>query len=188
MASAGIDGRPAGFPERQSTFTKAANMSLTRLQRHWNELGRRDPLWAILTSPEKQGNKWSIDEFLETGRADVSALMTYLERLHLNIHRGRALDFGCGAGRLSRALAEHFPEVVGIDIAPSMSELATRLHQSSGRCHFLLNESNNLESSPSGHFDLVYSRLVLQHIPPIYVRGYLKEFMRVLAPGGVLVF
>jgi SAM-dependent methyltransferase len=163
-------------------------MRLPRLRRHWNELGRQDPLWAILTSPDKKGNQWSVGEFLETGRADVAALMQYLDALPVTVRRGRALDFGCGAGRLTRALADYFEEAVGVDIAPSMIELARRLHADSGRCRFLLNQTAALPSVPSGSVDLVYSRLVLQHIHPRYVRAYLKELVRVLAPGGALVF
>ena len=40
----------------------------------------------------------------------------------------------------------------------------------------------------SSGFDLVYSRLVLQHVPPQLVRRYVPELVRVLHPGGVLVF
>ena len=163
-------------------------MRLTRLRRHWNELGRKDPLWAALTSPDKKGNKWSLEEFLETGRADVASLMRYLEGLRLDVRRGRALDFGCGAGRVARALADCFDEVVGVDIAPSMIDAAKLLHEQVGRCRFLLNETDDLQTCSSNSFDLVYSRLVLQHIHPRYVRAYLAEFVRVLAPGGVLVF
>ncbi|MGB2888943.1 MAG: class I SAM-dependent methyltransferase, partial [Candidatus Acidiferrales bacterium] len=37
-------------------------------------------------------------------------------------------------------------------------------------------------------FDFIYSSFTLQHMAPRYAKGYLREFMRVLAPGGVLVF
>ena len=163
-------------------------MRLARLRRHWNELGRRDPLWAILTAPDKKGNRWSVDEFLQTGRDEIAALMAYLDTLHLDVARRRALDFGCGAGRLTRALADHFDEVTGVDIAASMVDAARQLHAGHPRCRFVLNESEQLDMCVSGSIDLVYSRLVLQHIHPRYVRTYLAEFMRVLAPGGVLVF
>ena len=46
--------------------------------------------------------------------------------------RRSALDFGCGIGRLSQALAEHFDQVYGVDISPKMIELA-RAAQSQGR-------------------------------------------------------
>lgn len=163
-------------------------MRLDRLRDHWDEFGRRDPLWAILTSPDKSGNRWSIEEFLATGKDEISALMTYLDAHQVTIGHGRALDFGCGAGRLTRPLCQYFDQAVGIDIAPSMIDLARRLHSDVAQCRFFFNETNDLVGFASSSFDLVYSRLVLQHIHPRYVRNYLSEFMRVLVPGGVMVF
>ena len=43
--------------------------------------------------------------------------------------RALALDFGCGAGRLSRALAAHFEHVVGVDVSASMIETARALNR-----------------------------------------------------------
>jgi SAM-dependent methyltransferase len=163
-------------------------MRLSGLRRHWDAFGRSDPLWAILTAPDKKGNRWSIDEFLQTGRDEIAALIAYLDERGLTANRRRALDFGCGAGRLTHALASHFDQVIGVDIAPSMIDVARTLHAARPRLDFRVNASNRLESIDAGSIDLVYTRLVLQHMPPRYVRAYLAEFVRVLSPGGVLVF
>jgi SAM-dependent methyltransferase len=163
-------------------------MRLTTLRRHWNEFGRTDPFWAILTAPEKRGNRWSIDEFLQTGRDEIAALMAYLDARGVVVARGRALDFGCGAGRLTHALAAFFREVIGIDIAASMIDVAKQLHANVDGVRFFVNTSDTLECVASGSIDLVYSRLVLQHVHPRYVRRYLEEFVRVLRHNGVLVF
>jgi SAM-dependent methyltransferase len=163
-------------------------MRLSSLRRHWDEYGRSDPLWAILTAPDKKGNRWAIEEFLETGRREIDALIAYLDERGLNGKRRRALDFGCGAGRLTHALASHFDEVIGVDFARWIIAGATRLHGSTPHLEFRVNASRRLESIASETIDLVYTRLVLQHISPRYVRDYLAEFVRVLGPGGVLVF
>ena len=105
-------------------------MRLSGLRRHWNEYGRSDPLWAILTDPDKKGTRWSIDEVLQTGRDEIAALVAYLDARGLCGTRRRALDFGCGAGRLSHALAAYFERVIGVDIAPSMIDAARKLHAS----------------------------------------------------------
>jgi SAM-dependent methyltransferase len=163
-------------------------MRLSGLRRHWNEYGRSDPLWAILTAPDKKGNRWSIDEFLQTGRDEIAALMAYLDERGITVARTRALDFGCGAGRLTHALASHFEYAVGVDIAPSMIDKARELHAGRPGLEFRVNASDRLESIESGSIDLVYTRLVLQHMPPRYQRAYLGEFVRVLRAGGVAVF
>jgi len=161
---------------------------LSGLRRHWNEYGRRDPLWAILTAPDKKGNRWPIDEFLQTGRDEIAQLMAYLDERRLTVARGCALDFGCGAGRLTHALAGHFDHAIGLDIAPSMVAKARELHAGLPNVEFRVNASDRLESIEADSIDLVYTRLVLQHMPPRYIRAYLAEFVRVLRPGGVAVF
>ena len=163
-------------------------MRLKALRRHWDEFGKSDPLWAILTAPDKKGNRWAVDEFLDTGRGEITALIAYLDARALPRRRRCALDFGCGAGRLTHALADHFDQVIGLDIAPSMIEIARRLHAATPNVEFRVNASNRLESIESDSIDLVYTLLVLQHMAPRYIREYLAEFVRVLSPGGVLVF
>ena len=56
-------------------------MRLDRLQRHWDEFGRRDPYWAILTDPAKKGNKWDLDEFFKTGEHEVDDVLAWVESL-----------------------------------------------------------------------------------------------------------
>ena len=163
-------------------------MRLRGLRRHWNEYGKSDPFWAILTAPDKKGNRWSIDEFLQTGRDEIAALIAYLDERGLTGARRHALDFGCGAGRLTHALAAYFERVTGLDIAPSMIDIARRLHAGLPGVDFRVNASDKLDSIDSASIDLVYTRLVLQHMAPRYIRGYLAEFVRVLRPGGILVF
>jgi SAM-dependent methyltransferase len=163
-------------------------VTLARLRRDWEELGKADPLWAILTTPDKKGNRWSLEEFLQTGHDEVAELMARIGQLSVPARRRSALDFGCGVGRLTQALADHFDGVVGVDVSTSMLALAERLNRHGTRCRYVLNSVSNLAIFESGTFDLIYSRLVLQHLPPRLEKGYLGEMLRVLAPGGLLVF
>ena len=105
------------------------------------------------------------------------------------MRRQRALDFGCGVGRLSRPLAERFRECVGLDISEGMLKLARELNDDRQNCHFVVNASPDLEQFESGSFDFVYSALVIQHMPSAeMVEAYVGEFLRVLRPGGLAVF
>ncbi|MFG2011854.1 class I SAM-dependent methyltransferase [Micromonospora sp. NPDC048868] len=162
-------------------------MSLNDVRRDWTTLGAEDPLWAVLVQPGKRGGRWDVEEFLATGRADVEETVRWLGELDLPTRWERALDFGCGVGRLSQALAAHAEEVVAVDIAPPMLDAARRLDRSGGRIRFVLNDAADLSQFPDGHFDLVYSALVLQHLPRPVIDGYLAEFLRVLRPGGIAV-
>jgi SAM-dependent methyltransferase len=160
---------------------------LESLSRTWDSLGQSNPMWAIVTTPENRQNP-DPDEFFRTGEADVAAEFAYLESLGIEPSYGRALDFGCGLGRLTQPLADRFDEAVGVDIAASMIEGARAANQRGSRCQFVLNERDDLSIFADGVFDFVFSLLVLQHMPPSLAEGYMREFVRVLKPGGIGYF
>jgi SAM-dependent methyltransferase len=141
-------------------------------------------MWAVLTRPEK----WDEEEFFSTGAEEISEVMSYAQTLGFPRHHCAALDFGCGLGRLSRALADHFDRVVGVDIAESMIEGAKRLNGRLPGCEFQHNPAPDLGRFDSGSFDLVYSNITLQHMAPSLARGYIREFMRVVSDDGLVLF
>jgi SAM-dependent methyltransferase len=163
-------------------------MKLQGRQQRWNQLGSVDPLWAVLSDPAKRSGGWQADEFFATGVQEIGGMMRDVRALGYPRRTDAALDFGCGVGRLTFALADWFDEVTGVDIAPSMLETARRYAPAHGRCRFVLNAGSDLGQFPSETFDLVYSRIVLQHIPAAAARRYIAEFIRVLRPQGIAVF
>lgn len=157
------------------------------LQETWDALGAEDPLWAVLSAAGTRGNRWNPQEFFATGQAEIAALFDDLATRGLPMQHGRALDFGCGVGRLTQALATRFDRVDGVDIAESMVAAARRFNRHGDRCIYHVNERADLSLFADGVFDLIYSRITLQHIPPEFTRLYITEFARVLSPGGVAV-
>ena len=158
------------------------------LAKSWDALGEEDPLWAVLSHPDKRGGRWDLDEFFALGEYDIDLALKQIQDLPWSLNRRAALDFGCGVGRLTRALCLHFENVEGVDIAPSMIEAAERLNRFPGRCRYHLNLADDLALFPDGSFDLIYSTLVLQHIHPVFARRYVAEFVRLLAEGGLAMF
>jgi SAM-dependent methyltransferase len=169
---------------------KLANieMHLKNLQAAWEGYAQEDPMWAILTDPERKGNKWRPEEFFASGQADVDQMMAYLESLNIKIAADTALDFGCGIGRLSQGLCRIFSRVHGVDIAPSMIEGARRYNQYAERCTYHLNQATDLKLFGDASISFVYTVITLQHIPGHLQKKYIREFFRVLKPGGVAVF
>lgn len=171
----------------QSTLIRSA-MSLDHTRQTYEKLGREDPFYAVLTSERFRHNRWDVQEFFATGEREVTEVFDYISQANLVVHRGRALDFGCGVGRLTQALATRFENVVGIDIAESMAAKARELNRYGERVEYRANTVDHLPFLADQSFDFVYSSISLQHVPPPANVRYLEEFFRILRPGGVAVF
>lgn len=163
-------------------------MNILRLRMVWERLARRDPFWAVLAASEKEGNRWKIDEFFELGTREVEASLTRLSHHLPGLPRERALDFGCGVGRLTQGLGQHYRQVIGVDVAAQMIALANRHNRMPATVSFVHNPRADLQRFASDHFDLVFSLITLQHVPPPLIEAYVREFVRVVRPGGALYF
>lgn len=162
---------------------------LAELQCTWESLARTDPFWSICTDPARKKGKWNRDEFFSTGRLEFDTVLALLSELRIEVDRGEAaLDFGCGVGRLTRAMSGYFAECWGVDISPTMIRLAQELNSELENCRFVLNEKSELEDFGSDRFSFIYSSIVLQHIPVHYSTRYLQQLVRLLKPGGIFVF
>jgi len=169
---------------------------LLEIQKNWDELGKTDPLYAIKVGitkeggewESKEGGKWDLQEFFQTGIDEIDSIMKDIDQLNLKLHYNTALDFGCGVGRLTQALPKYFDTVDGIDIAPSMIELANSYNKCKDRVHYYLNDKNSLENFKDNTYDFIYSVEVFQHMHPQYQENYLSELLRILSAEGLLVF
>ena len=162
-------------------------IDLEQLRSDWDALAKRDALWAILTDGDRSDGGWDVGDFFATGEIEVATVMGYLSEVEcLPDAEGAALDFGCGVGRLTQALARRFAASVGVDISEEMIRRAEELNQYA-HCTYMTSVTERLLFADES-FAFVYSNIVLQHMPRRLAVGYLQEFVRVLEPGGVLVF
>jgi len=165
------------------------NAHFTRLRQVWETLGEEDPLWAVVSRPDKRGGRWELQDFLATGREDVARFRSALHALPAAPDRfAHVLDFGCGVGRLSLAWADHADRVTGVDISEPMVRQARRLAADRPQLEFVVNPRPDLSVFPDATFDLCFSHICLQHMPWSLAAGYLREFARVCRPGGWLAF
>jgi ubiquinone/menaquinone biosynthesis C-methylase UbiE len=138
-------------------------MSLKADRREWNDLAQEDAMWAVHSDPDRRG-AWSAEDFYATGEDEVRAVMAALQDHGLSPETGRALDFGCGLGRLTRALGGHFGEVVGVDASRSMVAQARELNTDIANCTFMLNERGDLAFLPSESCVVVVIQVTLQPV------------------------
>ncbi len=164
-----------------------AMIRLEKIRYDWDSLAARDAFWAILTDGCKAGGKWDVAEFMATGDTEVETVMDHLARIDcIPDVDGAALDFGCGVGRLTQPLAQYFASCVGVDISEQMIQKAESLNRYA-HCRYMTISDTRLPFADAS-FLFIYSNIVLQHMPQRLSKKYLREFIRVLAVGGVLVF
>jgi SAM-dependent methyltransferase len=150
----------------------------------WRKIGETEPFWGVLT--EERFRRKQMDEqakrgFYASGTKDIDFVLSRIRQMVPQFRPREALDFGCGVGRLTLAMARHAEDVTGVDISPGMLGEA----RESARL-FGVGNVRLLEALPDGRtFDWINSYIVLQHIPPH--RGYtiLRDLLSRLAPGGI---
>jgi SAM-dependent methyltransferase len=138
----------------------------------WEELARREPHFAVLTNEEFLANRLTpeaIERFYKTGEDDVARLFELVGPIQPDV----AIDFGCGVGRLTQALAKRAAHVFGVDASPTMLALAPK--------QLNVTYSDRLPASA----DFICSLIVFQHIPVDRGEELFRDLLRRLQPGGV---
>jgi len=151
----------------------------------WNVIATHQPYFGVLANERylvENLTSDAIDSFYESGQVDIDYVMSVLTRIAgTEVAPRRSLDFGCGTGRLTLAMAKYAEEVVGVDIAEGMLRIARERADAQ--------QVRNVElrtTLPSEQVDWINSLIVFQHIPP--QRGYaiLDDLVALLAPHGFI--
>lgn len=146
------------------------------LREYWDEAANVRPYEAVL-----EGFDGGASEFYENGRVRLIELLAHSSGF--KVRGKRILDFGCGPGRLTKALADSGADVVGLDVSPVMLDLA-RKHVA--KADFRLVEDTNLGLADR-EFDLVISVLTLQHVMPDIAKDYLKQLVKAASAGIIQI-
>jgi ubiquinone/menaquinone biosynthesis C-methylase UbiE len=145
----------------------------------WNERAREDAHYYVAFGRRDQDD----GEFLSTAADVIRDLEGELKRFRSK--PVRALEIGCGPGRLMRPMSRHFEEIHGVDISDEMIVQAKDKLRDIPWAYPHAASGSDLKLFPDAHFDFVYSYAVFQHIPSAeVVFSYLRETVRVLKPGG----
>jgi SAM-dependent methyltransferase len=149
----------------------------------WRQIARGPrPLYHILTWHDIED--WAPEDFYEVGRSDWEDFREqwshYAGRLH-----GECLEIGCGAGRLTRMLAEQFDRVQAVDVSEDM--IAKAREATPGNVEFHRVDGTRLPLADES-VDAAFSVHVLQHLDDFAdVSACVTEAARALRPGGTLM-
>ena len=149
----------------------------------WDRRVRSDAPYYVALG--QRGQSW--DDFLSGGEDLVRGLEKELVRIGTPAGElRRALEIGCGPGRLMLPLSRHFAEIHGVDVSAGMVRLAERNLAGVAHAHIHASDGTNLGQFRDEFFDFVYSFAVFQHIPSReVVLNYLRETRRVLKTRGI---
>lgn len=156
--------------------------------RNWEIWGETEPYFGVLADPRFRSDRIAENKalFFQTGEETVEALIRRFEAHFGAVARGRALDHGCGVGRLTLPLARRFSEVVALDIAPAMIAEGQANAEAAGLGNITFGAASDDLAAATGGFDFVNSFIVLQHIPVRRGLRILTELGRRVSPGGGL--
>ncbi len=176
--------------EAEATPLQLAAM-LARTARFWERIGAEAPHWSVLTQdrfrPENIAK--ARDAFYETGGNDLALVKGFLDRAGAAPEGfRRVVEFGCGVGRATLALATIFPKVIGCDVSAAHLALARKEAAARGAENVAWFRSTVERPMPGGGWDLWFSRMVLQHNPPPVMAWLLREAFARLLPGGLAIF
>ena len=152
----------------------------------WEKFGRQAPYFGVLADEKFAADRIheNRDEFFATGRSFVGQVLERYERHFGELPRGRALDHGCGVGRLTFPLAAEFSSVVGLDISPSMLAEAEANAREFAAANVQFARADDRLSNADGEFDFVNSYITLQHIPVRRGLSILSRLIDKVRPGG----
>lgn len=153
-----------------------------RMREDWNARAREDAGYYVAFGRREQSDA----DFYATATEVINGLESELRRVPAAQRSiWKALEIGCGPGRLMRPMSRHFAEIHGVDVSDEMIALARQRLSDIPTAHPHVNDGASLTEFPDGWFDFVYSYAVFQHIPSReVVSAYMKEIHRTLKIEG----
>lgn len=158
----------------------------------WQHLGETEPHWSVLTNDSYFQTSFAMnrDAFYNSGAAELKTFDATLKRARVDTTGfTRCVELGCGVGRVTIPLAGRFAEMVGVDISSAHLRVAEDHARSTGMENIAFRHLAKIDDVATlGAYDVLYSRIVLQHNPPPVMARLLRELLAQLRPGGVAFF
>jgi SAM-dependent methyltransferase len=161
---------------------------MTSTDKAWEYYGNNDPYFGVLASDEfrrERLEETSRAQFFQSGEDHIAFVLDTAAEQFGPVAPIRALDFGCGVGRLTLPLARRCTHVVGVDVSPSMLDEARTNASAAGLSNVDFAPSDDTLSHAEGTFDLIHSYIVFQHIAPRRGARIFQHMVDRLDEGGL---
>jgi cyclopropane fatty-acyl-phospholipid synthase-like methyltransferase len=161
---------------------------LRKMRAEWDARARENARFYVNT----ENPEWSDEEFFRSGENTVAEqIFNDTENIYQGRHpkQMRIIEIGCGAGRVTRALAKVFGEVHAVDVSGEMVNLARHALADYPNAFVYQNNGKDLRILPDHSYDFAFSTIVFQHIPSREViYSYVREVHRLLRAGALFKF
>src|SRR5579864_3564918 len=153
------------------------------MRNDWNARAREDAGYYVAFGRRQQSDA----DFYATATEVINSLESELRRVPPpQRSQWKALEIGCGPGRLMRPMSRYFAEIHGVDVSDEMIALARERLRDIPNAHPHVTDGAGLGEFPDASFDFVYSYAVFQHVPSLdVITAYMRETHRVLKTGGL---
>jgi len=157
---------------------------LAQLRKDWEDAGRsKDYRYSIFSAKD-----FSEPTFDLSGTISRDILLNILKDWKVDLPNKTIVDYGCGAGRVTKYISQVAKWVVGIDISTEMINRFTERLGDIQNVDLYVGSGESLRPLLDGSVDIIYSLWVFQHIPNDIVYKIVKDCHRVLRKGGLLIF
>lgn len=180
------------LPEKlKISLKKAANLfipgeNITESKNKWNKLASKNSRYFVMTD---LGESITEEEFKKTGEKDYKELIENDDFVKSNLgdfKEKTVLEIGCGTGRITEFLSQHFRKIFAVDISEKMIEEGRQRLKHVSNIEFAAINGVLYPTISDSSVDFVFSFIVFQHMPnKKVVRKNFEEIKRVLKNNGI---
>lgn len=165
-------------------------MFSSNTDKDWEKFGKNDPYYGVVTHEayrKENLTRNNLECFFKSGQEHIERVIDVLRPcIEPDQRIERAMDFGCGVGRMLIPLSKIADHVTGADVSESMlKEAEKNCLKHSIKNVELIRSDDNL-SALKGQFDLIHSFIVFQHIPVKRGLTIFENLIDHLKPGGLM--
>jgi len=169
----------------QQEFAKVVNVV-------WQNLGKEDPYWGVMTHPAYKSDVITdaeIEKFYQTGDLAVETIRERIASYmgETTLSSKTFMDYGSGCGRVILGASKLFKTCLAVDVSTDQLKLletrSSALNVTNVKT--LCVDMEQIDSMRLPETDIIHSLMVLQHNPPSLCEKVIDLLLSALAPNGI---